>query len=310
MEEDELPAGHCEFEVDVVCRDAFGSPGEMKLTVRVLKSPAEFERAEEVQMSAWGMDGRGATPKEAMIAINDNGGLALGAFDGSKMVGFSLAFVGRSLGRAYLYSHMTGVSKEYQSKGVGFMLKSRQRDLSLERGFDLVAWTFDPLISKNSHFNFRKLGVIARNYLVNYYGPMKDSINFGWDTDRFLCEWYVEPKTLQRIRGFELEGTKDAHLAIRKSGAGADSRCADWAIDLRAQKVLVDIPSDVVRLKVKDVEEARRWRQGTREVFQNYFGAGYAAVALLEEGEERRYLLMKARLPLNIFSKHAHARPR
>jgi chorismate synthase len=274
----------------------------MKVTVRPLEGPREFELAEEVQMSAWGMGPRGATPKEIMIAVQDNGGLVLGAFHGPTMVGFALLVVGYAEGRTYLYSHMTGVSKEYQSKGVGYLLKQKQREVSLERGFDMIAWTFDPIISRNARFNFRKLGVVARNYLVNYYGPMDDAINFGWDTDRFLCEWYLRTDRLDRIRAFERRDLRGAFEATRKGGEEPFPKCLDWNVDLGAREVLVDIPSDVVKLKGKSLEEARRWRTATREVFQAYFGAGFTAVSLLEHDKGFRYLLVKARLPANPFS--------
>jgi len=273
----------------------------MRVVVRQLEDRKEFEQAEEVQMSAWGMGPRMATPKEVMIAINDIGGAVLGAFDRGKMVGFSLMLVGYASGRPYMYSHMTGVSKEYQGKGVGYLLKQKQREVSLERGFDVIAWTFDPIISRNARFNFRKLGVVARNYFVDYYGPMNDSINYGWDTDRFLCEWHIRPERLARIRAFEQRDISDAHLATRKGGEEPFPRCLDWSVDLSADNVLVDIPSDVVQLKGRSLDEAKRWRTATREVFQAYFGAGFTAVSLLEQKAELRYLLVKARLPANPF---------
>ncbi len=274
----------------------------MKIKVGTLEHPKEFEDAEEVQLSAWGMTPRMATPKEVMIAIGDNGGFVLGAWDGERMVGFALTLLGRAGDRLYMYSHMTGVSKEYQSKGVGYLLKQKQREVSLERGFDLVAWTFDPIISLNAHFNLTKLGVIARNYFPDYYGPMHDSINFGWPTDRFLCEWYVRPNMQSRVRELAKVDLSNAHVAIRKDGSQPYPRCLDWEIDLEAENVLVDIPSDVTMLKAASMEDGTRWRLGTRDVLQKYFAAGYVAVALIEDGGFR-YLLRKAELPDNVFAR-------
>lgn len=276
----------------------------MRITVRELESPKEFEQAEEVQMSAWGMGPRGAAPKEAMIAINDNGGLVLGAFDGKKMVGFALTLVGYKAGKAYMYSHMTGVVKEYQSKGIGYLIKQKQREISLQRGFPFIAWTFDPIIARNAYFNFNKLGVISRNYLVDYYGPMNDSINAGWPTDRFLCEWFIEPELQRRVRSFARRRLDDALVLIDKRVSGPYSLCHEWHIDVSAEAALVDIPSDVVSLKLKQPEEGRRWREATREIFQTYFAAGHTAVALLERKGELQYLLARADLPRNIFSGH------
>jgi len=281
----------------------------MKVEVRTLRTPQEFEAAESVQMSAWGMGPREATPKEVMIAINDNGGSVLGSFAGPRLVGFALTLIGRSEGKTYMYSHMTGVSSDYQSRGVGYLLKQKQRKITVERGLDLLAWTFDPIISRNAHFNFRKLGVVARNYLVNYYGPMPDSINKGWETDRFLCEWYVAGPYRRSISTPNAAQTSGAYRAIRKSGREPFSRCSDWDIDLTAPRVLVDIPSDVVKLKAANPEEGKRWRVGTRAVFQRYFGAGYAAVSLIEDNAEFCYLLSKTRLPANAFSHQSGSGP-
>jgi predicted GNAT superfamily acetyltransferase len=281
----------------------------MNITVRILESPEEFERAEEVQMSAWGMTPRMATPKEVMIAINDNGGFVLGAFDEGKQVGFALTLLGRAEDRLYMYSHMTGVSREYQSKGVGYLLKQKQKEVSLERGFDLVAWTFDPIISLNAHFNLTKLGVVARNYFPDYYGPMHDSINFGWPTDRFLCEWYVKPEKQKEIRALAKADLEKGHVAIRKGGRDPYSRCLDWDVDLNAELVLVDIPSDVAKLKASSMEDGKRWRLGTREVFQKYFAAGFTAVALLED-DGFRYLLRRVELPENVFAHGRSSHPR
>jgi chorismate synthase len=274
----------------------------LKAVVRELQNTREFEQAEEVQMSAWGMGPRGAVPKEVMIAINDNGGLVLGAFEGKKMVGFALTLVGHLGGRVYMYSHMTGVVKEYQSKGIGYLIKQKQREISLKRGFSSIAWTFDPLIARNAYFNFNKLGVIARNYHIDYYGPMKDSINAGWATDRFLCEWFIEPASLRKVRSYSRLQLADAAVLIDRRGAGDEAVCRDWHIDLGARRALIDIPADVVQLKLKRPEEANRWREATREIFLSYFAEGYSAVALLEREGGLQYLLTKADLPPNPFS--------
>jgi predicted GNAT superfamily acetyltransferase len=272
------------------------------VTVRALSSRAEFELAEAVQASAWGVGDRGVTPKEVLIAVNDNGGLVLGAFDGSKMVGYSLLMPGYRRGSTYMYSHQTGVTKDYQSKGVGYLLKRKQRQVVLKKGFNMIAWTFDPLIGRNAHFNVKKLGVVARTYMEDYYGPMNDSINWGLPTDRFLCEWYLEPSLQSLIRGYAKGVDKETFRVIEKTGLEPHPRCKDWKIDLSVDRALLDIPRDIVELKKNDIEEAKRWRGATREAFERYFRAGFVAVALLEGGGQLRYLLTKPSLPDNLFA--------
>jgi predicted GNAT superfamily acetyltransferase len=272
----------------------------MVVTVRELSNPEEFSEAEEVQKSAWGMSDIMVTPKEIMIAIQSNGGLVLGAFDHKKMVGMALTLVGYRHGKAFMYSHMTGVAKEYQSKGVGYLLKQRQKEISLERGFDLVAWTFDPIIARNAHFNLSKLGVICRNYKVNYYGPMNDAINFGWETDRVIAEWLLK-ENLSEVRSRAAEKLNEAHLAIKTEDANGQPRCLDWNIDLSTQTTLVEIPRDIVSIKKTSSEEANRWRIAIREIFQAYFGSGFAAIDLVEHRDRLFYLIERVDLPQNIF---------
>jgi len=276
------------------------------IVVRPLSSRAEFEIAEGVQASAWGVGDRGVTPKEVLIAIHDNGGLVLGAFDRNSMVGYALMMPGYNGKEVYMYSHQTGVRKEYQSKGVGYLLKRKQREVALKRGFKMIAWTFDPMIGRNAHFNMKKLGIVARNYMVDYYGPMNDSINWGLPTDRVLCEWFLETSTQRRIRASTKKVTRETFRVIDRTGAEPYPKCKDWRIDLSVDKALLDIPRDIVALKKKDLDEGKRWREATRDAFQRYFGAGFTAVALIEEKGELRYLLSKPELPENPFG-HGHA---
>ena len=269
----------------------------MKVIVRPLETPGEFEQAESVQMSAWGMGPLGAAPKEVMIAAKDNGGFVLGAFEGKRMVGFALTLVGYKGGSVYMYSHMTGVAKEYQSKGIGYLINRSGAKSASGGASRSYAWTFDPLIARNASFNVKKLGVIARNYLVDYYGPMQDSINAGWPTDRFLCEWHIRPEVLRIVQAYRRQQPRDAHVVIRKRGIEPDVVCEDWSIDTEAEWALVDIPRDVVGLKARRPEDGMRWRTSTREILRPISQSGYSAVALLERAGSLRYLLTRADLP-------------
>lgn len=273
----------------------------MSVSIRPLVSPKEYEEAEAVQARAWGsIKGRGITPKEIMIAMQDNGGMVLGAFARGRMVGVAIMMAGNIRGTPYLYSHQTGVIPEYQSAGVGYALKQKQKQVASERGTEMIAWTFDPIIARNAYFNVGKLGAIARNYHVDYYGQMNDSINYGWPTDRFLAEWYVDPKVQTRVASYAREGA-DATPVLRAAGGEPYPRCLDWGVDLSVPAALIRIPGDIVELKRKLPSEAIRWREATRELFVAYFRAGYSAVSVARRRGKVWYLLAKARLPLNIF---------
>ncbi len=159
--------------------------------IRIAKprEPEEFAEAVEVQKSAWGQEASSSVPTHLLIAAQHHGGLVLGAYDGRKMVGILFGITIFDSGRPYHYSHITGVAKQCQSKGVGFKLKQAQRDYVLRRGQELVKWTYDPLQAGNAYFNIGKLGAVCRTYLRNLYGNLDDSLNTGRLTDRFEVDW-------------------------------------------------------------------------------------------------------------------------
>ena len=65
-----------------------------------------------------------------------------------------------------------------------------------------MAWTFDPLQSLNSHFNFGKLGVVAETYFENLYGETTSLLHQGSPTDRLLAAWHLDTaRVAARERG-------------------------------------------------------------------------------------------------------------
>ena len=96
------------------------------LTVRIVRltRPEQFAESELVQRDAWGLDaGSTVVPAHLMIAAQRHSGLVLGAYDGGRMVGVLFGFTAMSHGRRYHYSHITGVRKNFQGRGVGYGLK-------------------------------------------------------------------------------------------------------------------------------------------------------------------------------------------
>src|SRR5208283_5546284 len=134
---------------------AQGSPA---IEVRHCAKLAEFEECLRLEHAVWGHGEDIAVPVPIFAVAHHTGGQVLGAFDGPKMVGFTLALLGTRAKKAFLHSHMTAVLPEYRDQRIGRKLKLFQRDDALARGIDLVEWTFDPLELKNAHFNLVRLG--------------------------------------------------------------------------------------------------------------------------------------------------------
>ncbi len=238
-----------------------------------------------------------------MIAAQRHDGLVLGAFDGDKMIGVLFGFTALDLGRPCHYSHITGVAKEYQSRGVGYKLKLAQRKFVMGRGMSLVKWTFDPLQAGNAYFNIGKLGGVCRTYIRNLYGNLNDSLNRGRLTDRFEVEWWVRSGRVRRrvdgrfgrLRVGDLleQGVSIVNRTERMKGGSR--RPLRVRLGLKDSRLLVEIPESIVRVREASLEPSGDWTLCFRRVFEHYFRHGFVVtdVVLKREGDERRifYLL-------------------
>src|SRR5271154_3929079 len=162
------------------------------IVVRKCSSIEEFHRCVALEKEIWGEEDLEVEPVTLFVVAAETGGQVLGAFDGKRMVGFTLAVAGFREGTIFLHSHMTGVLDEYRDRGAGRALKLLQREEALGRGIRLIVWTFDPLETRNAHFNLNRLGAIARKYLINLYGLTTSPLHLGLPTDRLFAEWELD----------------------------------------------------------------------------------------------------------------------
>ena len=160
----------------------------------------EFHACVQLQREVWGESDLEVEPVTGFVVAGETGGQVLGAFDGARLVGYTLALVGFRDGVVYLHSHHTGVHQDYRDRGVGRMLKLFQREEALGRGIRFVQWTFDPLELRNAHFNLNRLGAICRQYKPNLYGVTSSPLHRGLATDRLLAEWQLDsPRVIAAI---------------------------------------------------------------------------------------------------------------
>jgi len=221
------------------------------------------------------------------------------------MVGVLFGITGVDKGRPYHYSHITGVAKEYQSKGVGFKLKLAQREHVIKRGEELVLWTYDPLQAGNAYFNIQKLGAICRIYHRNLYGQLDDSLNRGRLTDRFEVEWHVTSKRVReriahRLGPVSLKETLSEGAEPVNQTRKTNSRLRvplSARLDLRSEKLLVEIPSSIVKIRDMSVTAANAWTLHCRQIFENYFQKGYMVTDVtIDNAEGRVFYLLENRM--------------
>jgi predicted GNAT superfamily acetyltransferase len=146
----------------------------------------------DLEFKVWGFGERDVVPSQMYVVAAKIGGQILGAFVGDEMAGFVLAYPGIRDGRSYLHSHMAAVLPEFRDLGIGRLMKLAQRDDALARGIPLIEWTFDPLQTKNAHFNICRLGTISQRYLLDVYGSTSSPLHGGLPTDRLVAEWHLD----------------------------------------------------------------------------------------------------------------------
>lgn len=237
-----------------------------EIRVRKCAKLEEFQCCVELQRQIWEEADLEVEPVTAFVVAAHTGGQVLGAFDGGRMIGYTLAVVGVRNGVPYLHSHMTGVLGDYRDKGVGRMLKLFQRDEALSRGIRLVQWTFDPLELRNAHFNLNRLGAICREYLPNLYGVTTSPLHRGLATDRLLVEWRLDSaRAVAAIQNLTNEPTEAA--------------------------ATMELPAELERWQQENAPEIQTVQARMREEFTKWFAKGYAAVGLRRGKGDPAYLL-------------------
>jgi predicted GNAT superfamily acetyltransferase len=172
------------------------------ITIRDCSSLDDFRQCVAVQKAVWGFEDADLVPLRLFVVAQKIEGQILGAFDPSgHMAGFALAVPALKGSSVYLHSHMVGVLSEFRGQGIGRRLKLEQRSKALERGINLIEWTFDPLELKNAYFNLERLGAIARRYVENQYGTSSSPLHRGLPTDRLIAEWWLDsPRVIARTK--------------------------------------------------------------------------------------------------------------
>ena len=169
------------------------------IEIRKCHSLEEMRTAVELQKEVWNFTDAELVPLRLFVVAEKVGGQVLGAFDGKDMIGFALAVPGVRAGHSYLHSHMLAVRQDYRNGGLGRRIKLYQREEALERGFELIEWTFDPLEIKNAYLNIEKLGAIVRRYTINQYGVTTSPLQGGLPTDRLIAEWWLKSKRVDAL---------------------------------------------------------------------------------------------------------------
>jgi predicted GNAT superfamily acetyltransferase len=261
--------------------------GGMDYIIKDLFAATDMVGLEAVQQSAWGYDDRDLTPGSLFTVHAHMGGIVCAAFASSDLqtpVGFAYSFPARYKNKLVQHSHMLALHQNHRASGLAARLKLHQRSRALELGYDLMTWTFDPLLTKNARLNLGKLGTRAVSYHPDWYA-LRGGIYAGLPADRFFVEWDLSTPSVERQKTpangkpvLEAVGVQ-AGLPVLKASETV---------------LLIQSPRDIDGLKQSDLAAAATWREAHRVVFGHYLGRGYVVTDLHDDGEKTFYRLEQA----------------
>jgi len=267
------------------------------ITIRPLKHLEEFRQCERLQKDVWGTL---AASGELLFVTQKNGGMVLGALAEKRVVGFIYAFLGRRKARLIHWSHMMAVEPSYRDRRLGFRMKLVHRELALQQGLDSIAWTYDPLQSRNAVLNLARLGAEVDEYVPDCYGHFPSAIEKGLPSDRLVADWRIASRRVERrLRGEEAAFSRTD--LPRANETSLDSRGLltnrRLHLNLTDPRLLLEIPTNTDEMRALDMKLALRWRQETGRLFQCYLALGYCVEDFVAPAtnEDRRAFYLLAR---------------
>lgn len=248
---------------------------ESKIEIREIAKIEEFHRCVELQREAFHLPDLELSPLRHFVVSTNCGGFVLGAFAAEKLIGFVHHLVAVRNNEVIGYSHMTAIAADFQNAGVGARLKWAQREKALGQKQKFIKWTFDPMQSRNAHFNLNRLGATIRRYAENYYGtdyvlmPNQFGEKTGLDSDRLFAEWQLDS---ERVAAFARGETP--------TGLGEPEQT-------------IEIPANWRELVQTNPKQARSEQLRVRSEFQTAFAANLVCAGFERGAKHSKYLLFK-----------------
>jgi predicted GNAT superfamily acetyltransferase len=237
-----------------------------------LKTGAHWRQAAELYRSVFGYDhpSYGLNPR-LLAGLAGNGGSVVGALDADdQLVGFAYGFLGSDGRQTYHYSQAAVVAAGLQGKGLGRRLKLAQRQEALNWGSTSMRWAYDPLLTRNAHFNLDVLGAQGVRFLPEMYDePGTDRILVAWDLT-------VEPGTHPVPELPDLAGATWGEM-IKEADGGSD-------------RLLLPLPSNIAAIRASEPDSAADLAGRVREILIKVFDRGYRAVSCGLQGDTACYV--------------------
>jgi len=264
--------------------------------IRPLRTQDELHACVALQRETWGNEFTDIVPASILKVSQRIGGVAAGAFDrDDQLLGFVYGLTGVEKegrgSRIVHWSDMLAVRPEARNLGLGRRLKEFQRKAVQALGAVVIYWTYDPLVARNAHLNFNVFGVRIAEYVEDMYGETESPLHQGIGTDRFIVAWPVPDAEVQRrLEETHSAGVSRELLAAPILNAENSTSAANASI---ADRVRVEVPTDINTLQESDRNQAIAWRHSTRAAFSRALAAGLTVQGfVIDECAHRGYYLL------------------
>lgn len=246
---------------------------------RPVESYSDILQTQAIQEAIWGKGAATVLQPNIVRAFIRAGGIVIGAYHESQMVGFVASFQGilnPHDKKLIHWSHIVAVLPDYRRYGVGRGLKLAQREAALQQGISLIAWTFDPMRRANAIFNIEVLGAEVPTLHQEFYGILTDELNGGLKSDRFEVHWPLsQPQVKKLAAGKPRPIIEPASPETYVTKAEDQEPSLTFSVTLDQPEYRIELPSDIDALRRASTALSGRWYEALRQSAQALFSKGY-----------------------------------